>query len=132
MSALAADRGATWSYDEVKALIRIWADEKVQHQLDNCTKKVPVFRNIAKRFEEAGFTRSFIHFREKFKKLKQQYKKVKDNNNLLGRERKTFKLYDEIDEIGQLQNQVFSRVEQILRKNQAVLMMISIVMSVKK
>ena len=83
MSALAADCGATWSYDEVKALISIWADEKVQHQLDNCTKKVPVFQNIAKRLEEAGFTRSFIQIREKLKKLKQQYKKVKDNNQCI-------------------------------------------------
>ena len=69
MSALAADCGARWSYDEVKALISIWADEKVQHQLDNCTKKVPVFQNIAKRLEEAGFTRSFIQIREKLKKV---------------------------------------------------------------
>ena len=81
MSALATDRGATWSYDEGKTLIGIWADEKVQHQLDNCTKKVPVFQNIAKRLEEAGFTRTFMQIREKLKKLKQQYKKVKDNNN---------------------------------------------------
>ena len=73
MSALAADCGATWSYDEVKALISIWAEEKVQHQLDNCTKKVPVFQNIAKRLEEAGFTRSFIQIREK----------VKDNNQCI-------------------------------------------------
>ena len=72
MSALAADRRATWSYDEVKAVISTWADEKVQHQLDNCTKKVPVFQNIAKPLEDAGFTRSFIKIREKFKKLKQQ------------------------------------------------------------
>ena len=80
MSALAADCAATWSYDEVKILISIWADEKVQHQLDNCTKKVPVFQNIAKWLEETGFIRSFIQIRKKLKKLKQQYKKVKDNN----------------------------------------------------
>ena len=99
MSALATDRGATWSCDEVKTLIGIWADEKVQHQLDNCTKKVPVFQNIAKRLEEAGFTRTVMQIREKLKKLKQQYKKVKDNNNCSGRERKTFEFFYQMDEI---------------------------------
>ena len=34
----AASRGSFWSDDEVLLLINIWADEKIQQQLDSCMK----------------------------------------------------------------------------------------------
>ena len=43
-------------------LIEIWPDEKIQQQLDTCTRKTPVLEKIARRLEEeGGFCRSFFH-----------------------------------------------------------------------
>ena len=94
------DRGSTWEDEEVFLLIDIWADEKIQHQLDSCSRKKPIFEKMAKRLEEeGGFTRSCNQIREKIKQLKQRYKKIKDNNQLSGRSRKTFKFFDKLDEV---------------------------------
>ena len=48
---------------------------------------------------EGGFSRSFIQIREKIKQLKKKYKKVKDNNSLSDRSRKTFQFFDRLDEV---------------------------------
>ena len=83
------DRGSTWEDEEVVELINIWADERIQQQLDGCTRKRPIFEKMAKTLAEAGFTRTFSQVREKIKQLKQNYKKIKDNNNKSGNNRKT-------------------------------------------
>ena len=80
-------------------LINNWADESIQQALDTCSSKRPIFVKIAKRLEEGGFTRSYFQVTEKIKQLKQKYKKMKDNNNLSGRNRKTFKHFEKMDEI---------------------------------
>ncbi len=60
----------------------------------------PIFEKIAKRLEaEGGLICSHTQISEKLKELKKAYKKVKDNNNLFGRSRKTFKHFDEMDQI---------------------------------
>ena len=93
-------RGSTWASDEVSLLISIWADEKIQQQLDSCSRKRQIFEKIAKRLEaEGAFMRSYQQINEKIKQLKKCYKKIKDNNSLSGRSRKTFKHFDEMDEV---------------------------------
>ena len=54
---------------------------------------------MATRLEEVGFIRTSNQIREKMKKLKQKYRKLKDNNSFSGRNRMTFKFYDKLDEI---------------------------------
>ena len=94
------DRGTTWEETEVLALIEIWADEKVQQQLDSCTRKKPIFEKMAQRLkDETGFERTFQQVREKIKQLKQNYKKVKDNNSKSGHSRKTCKYFEELDSV---------------------------------
>ena len=94
------DKGTTWEETEVLALIEIWADEKVQQQLDSCTRKKPIFEKMAQRLkDETGFERTFQQVREKIKQLKQNYKKVKDNNSKSGHSRKTCKYFEELDSV---------------------------------
>ncbi len=94
------DRGSTWEDEEVFLLIGIWADEKIQQQLDSCSRKKPIFEKMAKKLlEKGGFARSCNQIREKIKQLKQRYKKIKDNNQLSGRSQKTFKFFDKLDEV---------------------------------
>ena len=44
--------GLFWEDDEVFLLISIWADEKIQQQLDTCTRKKALFEKIRKRLKE--------------------------------------------------------------------------------
>ena len=66
------------------SLISIWSDEKIQEQLDSCTRKKHVFEKMAKRLENGhGFVRSYVQVREKIKQLKQVHKKVKCSSFLM-------------------------------------------------
>ena len=47
----------------------------------------------------AGFERTANQSREKIKKLSMEYKKVKDNNNQTGNNRKTCKFYERLDNV---------------------------------
>ncbi len=78
MSTENMSRGSTWASDEVSLLISIWADEKIQQQLDSCSRKRPIFEKIAKRLEAEGkFMCSYQQIKEKIKQLKKCHKKLK-------------------------------------------------------
>ena len=94
------DCGSTWSREEALSLISIWRDEKIHEQLHNCTRNRHVYEKMAQRLEnDSGCVRNYMQIWEKIKQFKQSYKKVKDNNNLSGRERKTFEFYEQVDQI---------------------------------
>ena len=48
---------------------------------------------------DAGFDRTASKCREKIKKPRVEYKKVKDNNNQTGNNRKTWKFYERVDSV---------------------------------
>ena len=73
-----------WDDEEVLSLLHTWGDERIQQDLDGCTRKRPAFEKMAKRLAEKGFERSHVQILEKIKQLKQRYKKVQDNNNRSG------------------------------------------------
>ena len=75
-------RGNIWNEEEVHALIAIWGEEEVQAQLDGATRNRKVFDKIAKQLTELGFARTEHQCREKIKKLKSDYRRAKDSNNL--------------------------------------------------
>ena len=54
---------------------------------------------MAKELEKRGYRRSWEKCRDKVKKLKQEYKKVVDNNSETGRKRKSFKFFGEMDSV---------------------------------
>ena len=44
--------GALWSDEEVRALIHIWGDDKIQQELDGASRKKSIFVAIAKKKNE--------------------------------------------------------------------------------
>ena len=88
-------RGALWSDAEVKALIKIWGEEKIQGELDGATRNKPVFLKIA----EHGHYRDWEQCKSKLKKLKKDYRDTKDHNGKTGQGRKTCKFFNELEEI---------------------------------
>ena len=80
-----------WSDSETLKLIELWSNDGVQSQLEGFKRNRAVFESISWGMNEAGFERSANECCEKIKKLRAEYKKVKDNNNQTGNNRKMCK-----------------------------------------
>ena len=100
---MAAVGTTTWSDKETLQLIEFWGDQSIQAMLEGCTRNIHVYDKLARELERAGYKRSWSQCRDKLKKLKGDYRKVKDHNNETGRERKVWKYFEEMDAILQLQ-----------------------------
>lgn len=91
---------STWSEEETITLIDLWGDEKIQEELQNCTRNRSVYERLSRQLEAVGYTRTMVQCREKMKKLRAEYKKVKDNNGLItGRGTRRWRYYDKLDAI---------------------------------
>ena len=90
---------AAWTDNEIYKLIDIWGDQTIQEQLEGCRRNREVFEKISKLMHEAGYDRTGTQCREKIKKLKVDYRKVKDKNNQTGNNRKDTKFYYAMNEI---------------------------------
>jgi len=62
-------------------------------------KKIEMYSKESQDMREAGFDRSGIQCRDKIKKLKQEYRKVRDHNNQMGNKRKTWRFYEVINSV---------------------------------
>ena len=90
---------ATWSDEETFKLVELWGEEEIQALLEGCTRNKHVYDKIARGMGEAGYERTGVQCRDKIKKLKTEYKKVKDNNDETGRQRKVWRFYDCMNEV---------------------------------
>ncbi|XP_055015552.1 zinc finger protein with KRAB and SCAN domains 2 isoform X2 [Boleophthalmus pectinirostris] len=88
-----------WIDAEVQALLSVYATTKMQQDFECQKKNTKIFERISKELENFGIHHTPKQCREKVKKLKQDYKKIKDYNNLSGAEIKTGKWYDILDSI---------------------------------
>ena len=64
------NRGTTWADKEIKALLTIWGDSKLQEELDGAVLNKVVFQRIAKMLREQGYERDWKQCRAKVKKKK--------------------------------------------------------------
>ena len=77
----------------------MWGEEEVQGQLEGCKRNRQVCEGIAKRMRERGYEKTAEQCRIKMKKLKGNYRKVKDKNSETGRGRKTCKFFEDLDKV---------------------------------
>uniref|UniRef100_A0A8C8JUK2 C2H2-type domain-containing protein n=1 Tax=Oncorhynchus tshawytscha TaxID=74940 RepID=A0A8C8JUK2_ONCTS len=77
------ESGYHWTMQEVHTLLTLWADETVQKQLLSY-KNEHVYAKFSSEFAALGFNRTSKQCREKLKKLKQEYRKLKDDDNMSG------------------------------------------------
>jgi hypothetical protein len=73
-----------WSDDEVFRLISIWSEEEIQALLDNNRRNQSIFERIAREMATAGFSKTAAQCKDKIKKLKNKYKKLKDGHDVSG------------------------------------------------
>ncbi|XP_053243555.1 1-aminocyclopropane-1-carboxylate synthase-like protein 1 [Podarcis raffonei] len=92
------ERGSNWSDPEVVELLHLWADESVQAELESCLRNQHVFNRIAEVLREKGIHRTGDQCREKIKKMKLEYRRIKENNKA-PRGGRTWKFYDVMDRV---------------------------------
>ena len=90
---------AQWTDTETFKLIELWGDETIQEELEGCKKNSQIYEKISVEMGKLGYERTLSQCGEKIKKLKNEYRKVRDNNDQTGNKRKKFKFYDKLNEI---------------------------------
>ena len=76
-----------WSKEETFKLIRIWSEDNIQAQLEGCKRNREVYTKISCELFVAGYTRTYEQCREKLKKLKAEYKRIRDKRQETGQGR---------------------------------------------
>ena len=69
---------------EVRALIAIWGEDKIQEELDGAVRNQAIFDSIARKMQQKGYDRDWQQCRNKIKNLKKEYRLVKDNSGQTG------------------------------------------------
>ena len=90
---------AAWKDDETLKFIELWSEDNIQAELEGCRRNREVYEKIVSRTKEAGYDRSIDQCRIKIKKLKQDYRKIKDKHGETGEERKSWCFYEAVDSI---------------------------------
>ena len=73
-----AERGRNWTDKEIRALLAIWSEDKIQRQLLGAIRNAAVFRMILNKLRQRGHLRDTKQCREKIKALKKKYKEAAD------------------------------------------------------
>ena len=98
-SSVCASVMAAWTDKETLKLIEVWSEDRIQEELEGCRKNRQVFEKIVEKLKSAGFERTVEQCRVKVKKLKGDYRKIKDTHSKTGSDRKAWKYFDAMDTI---------------------------------
>ena len=77
----------------------IWGEEGIQEQLQGSKRNKHVYEKLSSELAKHGIVKNGEQCRGKIKKLRQEYKKLKDNHNLTGRGRKKWKFFESLNDI---------------------------------
>ncbi|XP_061782399.1 uncharacterized protein [Nerophis lumbriciformis] len=83
-----------WSVSEVTQFLVLVADEKIQAELDG-SRNQKVYKELSQLMAAYGYERTFRQCREKLKKMKSDYRSIKDNLST----RKTWRWFPHMDAI---------------------------------
>ncbi|KAF4106759.1 uncharacterized protein LOC131550929 [Onychostoma macrolepis] len=89
----------SWSAEEVQTFLSLIAEERIQRELDGATRNEKVFQEVAKLLAAHGYHRTYKQCRDKLKKLKSDYRSIKDHNSRSGSNRRSWKWFDQMDAI---------------------------------
>ena len=92
-----ASHGTTWV--EVKVLLEMWEDERIQSKFDGAKCKQPLHKKIARELKAKEYNRDVEQIKTKIRNLKSMYCSIKDHNNKSGNDKKTGQFYEELDAI---------------------------------
>ena len=90
---------ANWTEDETLCLITLWGEDSIQAQIEGCRRNRAIFAKLAEQMRDQGYNRTGDQCREKVKKLKADYKKIKDKNNETGRARQSSRVFEAMNNV---------------------------------
>uniref|UniRef100_A0A3B5AVU8 Uncharacterized protein n=1 Tax=Stegastes partitus TaxID=144197 RepID=A0A3B5AVU8_9TELE len=85
-----------WSNREVQALLTLWANPTVQQELLLNVRNNKVYTCLSAKLASLGFNKAPKKCREKIKKLKQEYKRIKNGHHMGGSSSVWFAIMDEV------------------------------------
>ncbi|KAL2102556.1 hypothetical protein ACEWY4_001724 [Coilia grayii] len=89
-----------WSNEEVGTFLSLVADDKIQRELDGATRNEMVYQEVSRLMASHGsHVRTFVQCCEKLKKLKSDYRSIKDHNGRSGSNRKNWRWFELMDNI---------------------------------
>uniref|UniRef100_A0A8C5E5P8 1-aminocyclopropane-1-carboxylate synthase-like protein 1 n=1 Tax=Gouania willdenowi TaxID=441366 RepID=A0A8C5E5P8_GOUWI len=88
------ERGSNWTDPEIVELLQLWSDDSTQIELESSLRNQRVFDRIAHVLREKGIYRTGDQCREKIKKMRLEYRRIKDNHKL-----RSWKFYDVMDRV---------------------------------
>ncbi|XP_060932320.1 1-aminocyclopropane-1-carboxylate synthase-like protein 1 [Limanda limanda] len=88
------ERGSNWTDPEIVELLQLWSDEAVQVELESSLRNQRVFDRIAHVLRDKGIFRTGDQCREKIKKMKLEYRRIKDNHKM-----RSWRFYDVMDRV---------------------------------
>ncbi|XP_026997033.1 zinc finger and SCAN domain-containing protein 29-like [Tachysurus fulvidraco] len=111
-----------WQSKETKTLIGIWSEDEVQRELEGSVRNQKVFQKISQRMWELGYNRSPDRCRVKIKKLKQDFRRLKEYNKRNRMNPKTNQWYEALDAVlgrrlGVTETSTSSLLESVMKCN---------------
>ncbi|XP_069580608.1 uncharacterized protein [Brachyistius frenatus] len=94
---MAPHRITPWTADEVQTFLRLVADDRIQHQLHGAARNAKVYKEVAALLAVRGYQRTYLQCREKLKKLKSDYRSIKEQKH--GSNRKNWRWFEQLDAI---------------------------------
>ena len=89
----------SWSDREVFLLINYWGEEGIQEQLEGSKRNKHVYERLATELAKNGSNKTAEQCRAKMKKLKREYRKVRDKHNKTGEGRSAWRYFNALDRV---------------------------------
>ena len=86
-----------WKEDETLKLIELWGDGAIQAMLEGSRRNKDVFLRISRSMGEAGYEKTGDQCSCKIKKLRLEYRKIKDKKGKTGTDYKEWKYFEVMD-----------------------------------
>ena len=87
---------AIWGDSETFKLIEIWGDGAIQAMLEGSKRNKDVFKKIAGKMMDVGYDKTADQCNSKIRKLKLEYRKIKDGRKKTGTGRKEWRFFDAV------------------------------------
>ena len=88
-----------WTEEETLKLIAVWSEGAIQAMLEGSRRNRDVYVKISREMEEAGYSRTAKQCSSKIKKLRFEYRKIRDKHGKTGEGRKDWRFYEAMDEV---------------------------------
>ena len=89
----------SWNKEETLKLIELWGDDAIQAMLEGSWRSKDIFVRISQGMNEAGYNKNGEQCSSKIKKLRLEYRKIKDKRGKTGTSYKDWKYFDPLDSI---------------------------------